>query len=496
MQATGPRSARTALLVVAIAVAVVVPRGRAFADGLDAERFAPAAGAYGGFHVEHPVVPFHLGVGLGLFVDLADDPLVVVDDATGDVLARPLDTAVTANLLASIGLWNRLELAAHLPVHLVYDGDDAAGGGVSAGGGVGDLRFVPKLTLYRAGNADRHAVFGFAVPVSVPTGDEEQLRGAGGVTIAPTALAAVYFGRLGLLGNLGYRWRSEHPAGLPWGDEIAFALGVTYELSEALEVEVDLAGARHVSTDVDGAGNVRLPVELLGGVSYRAGDSWVLYGGAGLGVTEGLGEPDFRIVTGVRYRSRMPARHGFGDSDSDGILDKDDDCPFEAEDIDGFRDSDGCPDPDNDRDGVLDDDDECPELPEDGDDGDGCPSKTYVKIVDGQLVIFGKVLFRTSSDEIDGRSEALVDQVAAALNANPEAGNVRIEGHTDDVGDDDANLALSEARARSVKRELVERGVSSERVSTKGYGETRPVAPNHTRAGRAKNRRVEFILDK
>jgi outer membrane protein OmpA-like peptidoglycan-associated protein len=200
-------------------------------------------------------------------------------------------------------------------------------------------------------------------------------------------------------------------------------------------------------------------------------------------------------VAGLRYHHRVPERHGFLDRDQDGILDKDDDCPTEVEDLDGFEDDDGCAEVDNDEDGVVDDLDECPDLPEErGGDGDGCPSRTYVKIVEGRIEVFGKVLFRSESADIEERSGPLLDQLAAAMKANPQVRRVRIEGHTDDTGDRDFNQKLSEERAEKVSRALEDRGVDDDRLETRGHGESRPTAPNSTPAGRAKNRRVEFII--
>jgi outer membrane protein OmpA-like peptidoglycan-associated protein len=217
--------------------------------------------------------------------------------------------------------------------------------------------------------------------------------------------------------------------------------------------------------------------------------------GGGVGVTDGIGAPDFRLLAGLRFRHRVPERRGFLDGDGDGVLDKDDDCPDEQEDMDGFLDEDGCPEHDNDEDGIPDELDECPDLPEEPDgDGDGCPEKTYVEIVDGEMQIFGKVQFKTGSAEIEPKSEPLLDQIAVAMKGNPQVKRVRIEGHTDDIGDDSVNQRLSDERAKSVERGLVSRGVASGRLETKGYGESRPTAPNRTPAGRAKNRRVEFII--
>ena len=182
----------------------------AHADGLDGERFNPATSAEGGFVLEQPSVPFHLGWGLGLFLNVADDAVV---ERGGDmVVTRPLDTAGSADLLGSLGLFNRLELGLHLPVHFIYDGDSVMSGGttLTASSGVGDLRLVPKVALLRTGDVESHYVLSLALPTSLPTGNEEALRGAGGLSLEPRLLFGAYFGRLGLVFNLGYKWRSEH----------------------------------------------------------------------------------------------------------------------------------------------------------------------------------------------------------------------------------------------------------------------------------------------
>ena len=215
----------------------------------------------------------------------------------------------------------------------------------------------------------------------------------------------------------------------------------------------------------------------------------------GVGITNGLAAPDFRLLAGVRYAYGLPGKGGQRDGDSDGIVDRDDKCPSEPEDRDGFEDNDGCPEADNDHDGIPDDDDECPEDAEEkGGDRDGCPDKARVTVRNGKLVIFGKIQFASGSDNILPKSEQLVDEMAAALKEHPEIKRVEIQGHTDNTGEDFYNLKLGEERAVSVKRALVKRGVAPTRLLAKGYGESNPIAPNETPAGRAKNRRVEFTI--
>ncbi|HEX4423055.1 MAG TPA: OmpA family protein [Kofleriaceae bacterium] len=183
---------------------------------------------------------------------------------------------------------------------------------------------------------------------------------------------------------------------------------------------------------------------------------------------------------------------GPGDMDGDGILDDVDKCPREPEDKDGFQDADGCPDPDNDNDGIPDVDDKCPNVP--GIPPDGCPKKYNLVVVTEQKIELKQtVFFDTNRATIKSVSFALLNDVAQALNDNPKLG-VEVQGHTDSVGDDNFNLKLSQKRAESVRTYLIKRGVASDRMVPKGYGENVPIADNRTTAGRAQNRRVEFVI--
>jgi OOP family OmpA-OmpF porin len=105
-----------------------------------------------------------------------------------------------------------------------------------------------------------------------------------------------------------------------------------------------------------------------------------------------------------------------------------------------------------------------------------------------------KVHFADGRARIMPDSEPLLEEVAAVLAAHPEIKKIRIEGHTDDRGDRALNLRLSEDRAKSVQSFLVSRGVAASRLTAKGHGPDKPVAPNLTERGRDKNRRVEFVI--
>lgn len=183
------------------------------------------------------------------------------------------------------------------------------------------------------------------------------------------------------------------------------------------------------------------------------------------------------------------------DRDGDGINDDVDKCPNEAEDKDGFQDEDGCPDLDNDNDGVPDATDGCPNEPGPAD-NKGCPRKySLVTVTKERIEIKKQIKFATGSAKIIGaESQTILDQVAQALRDTPSIKRVRIEGHTDSVGADAANLKLSQKRADSVMAALIKLQIDPSRMEAIGFGETKPIASNATAAGKAENRRTEFNI--
>src|SRR5690606_31003841 len=175
------------------------------------------------------------------------------------------------------------------------------------------------------------------------------------------------------------------------------------------------------------------------------------------------------------------------DTDKDGINDEEDKCPTEA----GQARYNGCPVVDTDNDGVNDEDDKCPTVPGKPE-NQGChESKSYVvKAVDFAA---SNIYFSTGKYVLLNKSFKGLDEVAKIMKDDP-AMKIAIDGHTDNVGSDATNQRLSERRANAVKAYLVKKGVSEDRITATGYGETKPIADNKTAAGRQQNRRVELTL--
>lgn len=196
---------------------------------------------------------------------------------------------------------------------------------------------------------------------------------------------------------------------------------------------------------------------------------------------------------------KVPAK---ADSDGDGVVDSKDKCPNTPA---GRKvNADGC-ELDRDGDGIVDGDDKCPDVH--AKTADGCPlaaaalaevkpatdyaaSQTAPAAIPRRLVLEG-VNFDYDKSTLRPEDIAIIDQNAAGLK---EWGDVDVEvtGHTDSRGSDKYNMGLSLRRAEAVRDYLITKGISADRLTAKGYGESEPLESNDTDEGRFKNRRVEL----
>lgn len=108
----------------------------------------------------------------------------------------------------------------------------------------------------------------------------------------------------------------------------------------------------------------------------------------------------------------------------------------------------------------------------------------------------GPIKFKTGKAEVDPACDKTMTAIAAIMTDYPGF-HVQVDGHTDNVGKPEANMKLSQDRADAVVKYLVDKkGVSANRLSAKGFGDTQPIADNKSKAGQAKNRRVDFTVTK
>ena len=181
--------------------------------------------------------------------------------------------------------------------------------------------------------------------------------------------------------------------------------------------------------------------------------------------------------------------NGCPDADGDGVADKSDKCP----DVKGPKENGGCPWPDTDGDGVLDKDDRCVDV-KGTVANNGCPEISEEQV--NKLNAYAKtILFNSGKSTFQQQTYPVLQSIAAILKEYPSS-NFSIEGHTDSDGKDAANQKLSEDRAAAVKNYLIENGIAASRLTSAGFGETKPIDNNKTKAGKANNRRVEVKLVK
>lgn len=184
----------------------------------------------------------------------------------------------------------------------------------------------------------------------------------------------------------------------------------------------------------------------------------------------------------------LPKFKGCPDRDNDGIVDDKDRCPDDP----GPVEHQGCPDRDGDK--VVDIDDKCPDEPGEVE-RNGCPAPKAV-LTEKKIEILEVVHFETDKAIIKPESYGLLRDVAKILKEHPEIKLVEVQGHTDNKGGKAYNMKLSQKRAEAVRDFLIKEGIELDRLTAKGFGPTKPVADNKTEEGRAKNRRVEFVIIK
>ena len=545
------RSAAQRMALIALSCALSAgPAWAADSGGLDAHGFS-AAGHVGNplgyLELAYPSAGWKGAWDVGVLMDYADDPLM---ERIGEQVIPVIDATLTANVAAGVSILGYARVDAVLPVYALAV--DQSG----TFSGVGDLRVegtVPLLTV-----RDARPGIAIVPAFWVPTGPSEHFLGDAGFGFGATVAVAQEIGVFGWDLNIGGRVGPEEAVrNVQWGRGLMAGLGVHVALGDAGSLGAEAHATPSASFDVDalpvevlGHARYRLPLGLYadlgggGGVTSGIGASKyrlvVGLGYSALGVAPAVdNDADGLVGSADQCPDRAEDKDGYRDgdgcpdldNDGDGFRDAKDECPDAREDIDGVIDSDGCPEDDGDQDAVPDGSDDCPEDAEDVDgdrDDDGCPESDtdadqdgvpdhrdqcpnepirpgqnprtsdgcprLAEIANDKIVITDRIYFAEGQAVVLAESRPVLDAVARVLAEHPEVRDLLVEGHTDDVGNDDANYRLSEERARAVMNWLVEAGVDRNRLAAKGYGETAPLVPNDSNEHRAQNRRVEFTI--
>ncbi|MDJ0910607.1 MAG: OmpA family protein [Woeseiaceae bacterium] len=303
--------------------------------------------------------------------------------------------------------------------------------------------------------------------------------------------------------HIGAGYLNVEPSGLPGLDGAMYSGGAGF-LFDAWDTNVSVRGEWRIRFDTSPTENLRDNLFSLG-IQVPFGDSTPRWTDAD---RDGVRDSTDRCPNTPAGAS-VDAYGCELDSDGDGVKDSMDQCPDTPRGI--SVDSNGCP-VDSDGDGVTDDIDQCPDTPrgapvdENGceldSDGDGvkdsvdeCPDTTAGVQVDikgceiREEIVLRGVNFESNSDRLVAGAESVLDDAVATLELNPTI-EVEVAGHTDSDGAADYNESLSARRAQTVHDYLAANGISVDRMTVRGYGESQPIADNSTAAGKAENRRV------
>jgi len=363
-----PRMWSLALLVLCVAPAPLLAQ-------FSVQYFQPSPHARDYLSVEGSEVNEHLLPSAQLLVNYMAKPLVFVSDTRPDQAV--VDKMLTMDVLFSMSFYKWFELGLDVPFMPFVDGDGTGGSIVALPDvdaiSLGDIRFSGKVTMLK----HEKSGFGLAADLGMtfPTARDVSFAGEESVTFLPKLIAELNFSDYRVAINAGYRLRKNQTLSfLHVNDEILLGAAVSVPLGiKTLTAIGEIQTASEAANYFADKNTSYVEGDLA--LRYIAPFGLAATLGGGGGFLRGLANPQYRIIAGIGY---VPLKAPPKDRDKDGILDKDDLCPDDPEDIDGYKDSDGCPDPDNDNDGILDVTDKCPTKAEDVDgfeDADGCPDE-------------------------------------------------------------------------------------------------------------------------
>ncbi|HVY46247.1 MAG TPA: OmpA family protein, partial [Minicystis sp.] len=484
--------------------------------------------------------------------DLVPDPTA----RAAAQLATPVNEQLITYLNAGVEVIDRFSFQIGLPIIAYENGNQTNAPGVTGvqdatnvnHAALMDMRLDGRVILYR--NAARSFKLGAEAGLFFPTGSKTSYGSDNGVDGILEMSAEVDFKKFFLVADTGPLFRNTNGLdGFVAGTEWRYGLGGFVPLRDnSIRLGLQLFGSFQLPQTLPGKTTTFKqddPLEWLAEGRLwtdKRHQGFVAVGG-GTRFFPGY-SPDFRLMAAVGYnfsiedtnpqspgrRFRTYAEHGadrdhdgipddidlcpdepedhkppnpddgcpaLPDRDGDGIPDISDKCPDQPEDFDGIQDADGCPEDDADHDGIPDAKDACPKEPGDPDPDpskNGCPK--FIRRIKGssEIQILQQIQFETGSAVIKKDSYKILDEVVRLLKVNPEITLLSIEGHTDNRGSDELNDKLSKARAKSCLDYLVAHGIEAKRLSSSGYGPTRPIADNNTAEGRQKNRRTEFHI--
>lgn len=443
-------------------------------------------------------------------------------------------------LQGTVAPGERVEIFTTLPILLGQSTEDGTvlQGPRSGSSALGDLRIGARVSLIDQSESDWRWVLGGAL--ITPTGTPEFAFGEERVRAAIFSQAGYHFNPVWSLGvEVGYHQNETAVFGdQMFGDYIHVGAAAFADLDD-LRLFADLVGRAVIADRPPIADPRRGSMEVNVGARYFR-HAFFVDAAIGAGILDNHLTPQWRAMVSVGTTGRMGRSQELRDADLDGIADDADQCPTQAEDYDGFEDSDGCPDIDNDGDGIVDDrdacpssaedfdgiadDDGCPESDADGDgildeddacplaaedfdgyeDTDGCPEAgsrempvAGAQSAQSERVVrelsYSAVYFDTDAVRLDTAARNEVRSISALLLRYE--GDIVLVGHADERGPEEHNRELSIARATAVRNALVDAGIDPARIGIEARGSSDPLGST-TDFGRSVNRRVTVELER
>ncbi len=373
---------------------------------------------------------------VGFFLDYAHHPYEF-GNPNFDRVSGVVDHLLTGNVVGSYGIFDWMSAGLVIPVYF-YEGISSSLLGLNENNtALGDVKLVLKFRLL---DLEKHRVGIAIVPMlSFPSStDAGAFLGNGSFSGGAKVVVDGRIGdRVSLALNLGYNARDRivDVGGNDIDDEFFAGLGISVEVIKyKLRAIVEGLSGTVVHDFYSEARTV--PVEARLGFRYTFANNHDVNVGGGLGLSHGIGQPDYRILLGYTYTKRPLAEVS---------------------------------------------------VPP--------PAMNEIQVGD-ELTLKDKIYFDFDKATIRDISKPTLDKIAGFLKAHPEVTKIRIDGYTCDLGRDSYNLRLSQRRAQAVAEYLEGQGVSSDRVGmVKGYGEANPLVPNTDEANREQNRRVQIFVE-